>query len=148
MAHSFGLSDWDNQIFEMKLAVARAGEEHLQARPFAVAGTTGLLKFSNQPFHYEAGNNKIISLQENDLFPLRVQAWGVNQGGEEDVEMEVDSGFSSEKDFLLQGNKGCLLCCCNIGTLILFCYQSTLGTRKPSKTRWGRNNTHPGTILV
>jgi len=117
MAHSFGLTDWDNQIFEMQLAVAREGEEHLQARPFALAGTTGLLKFSNQPFHYEAGNNRIISLQENELFPLRVQAWGVNQGGEEDVELEVDLGFSSKKDFLLQGNQGCLPCCCNIGTL-------------------------------
>ncbi|AUB57743.1 MULTISPECIES: lipocalin-like domain-containing protein [Methanobacterium] len=117
MAHSFGLSDWDNQIFEMQLAIARAGEEHLQARPFAIAGTTGLLNFSNQPFHYQAGNNRIISEKEDELFPLRVQAWGVNQGGGEDVEMEVDLGFSSEKDFLLQGNKGCLPCCCGVGTL-------------------------------
>ncbi|AUB55278.1 hypothetical protein BK007_04100 [Methanobacterium subterraneum] len=76
MAHSFGLSDWDNQIFEMQLAIARAGEEHLQARPFAIAGTTGLLNFSNQPFHYQAGNNRIISEKEDELFPLRVQAWG------------------------------------------------------------------------
>jgi predicted secreted hydrolase len=117
MAHSFGLTDLDNQIFEMQLAIARAGEKHLQARPFAIAGTTGLLNFSNEPFHYEAGNNRIISEKAEDLFPLRVQAWGVNQGGEEDVEMEVDLGLSSKKDFLLQGNKGCLPCCCKVGTL-------------------------------
>lgn len=117
IAHSFGLSDWDNQIFEMQLAVARAGERHLQTRPFAIAGTTGLLKFKNQPFHYEAGNNRIISEREDELFPLRAQAWGVNQGGEEDVEIEVDLGLTSNKDFLLQGNKGCLPCCCGIGTL-------------------------------
>ena len=117
MAHGFGLTDLDNQIFEMQLAVARAGEEHLQARPFAIAGTTGLLNLLNEPFCYEAGNNRITSLQEDSLFPLRVQAWGFNQGGEEDVEMEVDLGFSSNKDFLLQGNKGCLPCCCGIGTL-------------------------------
>jgi predicted secreted hydrolase len=117
MAHRFGLTDWDNQIFEMQLAVARAGEEHLQARPFAIAGTTGLLNFSNNPFNYQAGNNRITSMGEDKLFPLRVQAWGVNQGGDEDVEMEVDLGFSSNKDFLLQGNKGCLPCCCDIGTL-------------------------------
>lgn len=117
MAYSFGLTDWDNQIFEMQLAIARAGEEHLQSQPFALAGTTGLLKFSNAPFHYEAGNNRIISEKEDELFPLRVQAWGVNQGGEEDVEMEVDLGFSSNKDFLLQGNNGCLPCCCGVGTL-------------------------------
>ncbi|NYB52678.1 MAG: ATP-binding protein [Methanobacteriaceae archaeon] len=117
MAHSFGLSDWDNQIFEMQLAIAQAGEEHLQARPFAIAGTTGLLKFSNEPFHYQAGKNRILSEREDQLFPLRVQAWGVNQGGEDDVEMEVDLGLSSKKDFLLQGNKGCLPCCCKVGTL-------------------------------
>lgn len=117
MAHGFGLSDWDNQIFEMQLAVARAGEQHLQTRPFAIAGTTGLLKFENQPFHYEAGKNSIISEREDQLFPLRVRAWGVNQGGEEVVEIEVDLGLSSDKDFLLQGNKGCLPCCCGIGTL-------------------------------
>lgn len=117
MAHSFGLSDWENQIFEMQLAVARAGEEHLQTRPFAIAGTTGLLKFSNQPFHYEAGNNRMISEREDELFPLRVQSWGVNQGGEEDVEIEVDLQLTSNKEFLLQGNKGCLPCCCGIGTL-------------------------------
>lgn len=117
MAHDFGLSDWDNQIFEMQFAVARAGEQHLQTRPFAIAGTTGLLKCSNQPFHYEAGNNRMISLEEDELFPLRVQAWGVNQGGKEDVEMEVDLGLNSNKEFLLQGNRGCLPCCCGIGTL-------------------------------
>lgn len=122
IAHNFGLSDWDNQIFEMQLAVARAGEQHIQARPFAIAGTTGLLKFKNNPFHYEAGKNRIISEGGDELFPLRLQAWGVNQGVEEDVEIEVDLGFSSNKNFLLQGNNGCLPCCCGIGTLY---YSST-----------------------
>lgn len=117
LAHSFGLTDWDNQIFEMQLAVSRSGDEHLQCRPFAIAGTTGLLNFSNNPFQYVAGNNRIMSEKEDELFPLRVQAWGVNQGGEEDVEIEVDLGFTSNKDFLLQGNKGCLPCCCGMGTL-------------------------------
>jgi hypothetical protein len=106
----------------MQLAVARAGEEHLQARPFAIAGTTGLLNLSNEPFCYEAGNNRITSLQEDSLFPLRVQAWGFNQGGEEDVEMEVDLGFSSNKDFLLQGNKGCSHAAVGFWYPVLICH--------------------------
>lgn len=117
MAYSFGLTDWDNQIFEMQLAVSQSGEKHIQCRPFAIAGTTGLLNFSNNPFHYEAGNNRIISEKEDELFPLRVQAWGVNQGGEGDVEIEVDLGFTSNKDFILHGNEGCFPCCCGMGTL-------------------------------
>jgi predicted secreted hydrolase len=117
IAHSFGLSDWDNQIFEMQLAVARAGDEHLQTRPFAIAGTTGLLNCSNHPFNYVAGNNRMVSEMEDRIFPLRVQAWGVNQGEDEDLEIEVDLELTSNKEFLLQGNRGCLPCCCGIGTL-------------------------------
>jgi len=117
IAHSFGLSDWDNQIFEMQLAVARAGDEHLQTRPFAIAGTTGLLNCSNHPFNYVAGNNRMVSEMEDRIFPLRVQAWGVNQGEAEYLEIEVDLELTSNKEFLLQGNRGCLPCCCGIGTL-------------------------------
>ncbi len=101
----------------MQLAVARAGDEHLQTRPFAIAGTTGLLNCSNHPFNYVAGNNRMVSEMEDRIFPLRVQAWGVNQGEDEDLEIEVDLELTSNKEFLLQGNRGCLPCCCGIGTL-------------------------------
>jgi len=46
-----------------------------------------------------------------------VQAWGVNLGGEKPVEIGVDLHLSSNKELLLQGNNGCLPCCCGIGTL-------------------------------
>ncbi|MCK9151037.1 carotenoid 1,2-hydratase [Methanobacterium alcaliphilum] len=128
IAHSFNLSDLENQIFEMQFAVAKAGEDHWQSRPFAIAGTTGLLKFSEHPFHYEAGKNRIISEKEDSLFPLRVQAWGVNQNNNNsEVEMEVDLKLSSNKDFLLQGKNGCLPCCCDIGTLYYSATNLSLG---------------------
>jgi len=117
IARNFGLTDMENQICELQLAVAEAGGEHIQAKPFAVSGTTGVLKTKNQPFEYSIGKNRIKSQNKDELFPLGVQAWGVNQGGEKSVEIEVDLQLSSNKELLLQGNKGCLPCCCSIGTL-------------------------------
>jgi len=117
IARNFGLTDMENQICELQLAVAEAGGKHLQAKPFAVSGTTGVLKIKKQPFEYSIGKNSIKSQNKDELFPLGVQAWGVNQGGEKPVEIEVDLQLSSNKELLLQGNKGCLPCCCSIGTL-------------------------------
>jgi predicted secreted hydrolase len=89
----------------------------MQAKPIAIAGTTGLVRFKNEPFDYKIGKNRIRSQYKDRFFPIEVQAWGVNLGGEKPVEMEVDLKLSSNKEFLLQGNKGCLPCCCGIGTL-------------------------------
>ena len=128
IARHFGLSDMENQIYELQLAVAEAGGEHLQAKPFAVAGTTGVVNIKNQPFDYSIGKNRIKSQNTDELFPLNVQAWGVNLGGEKAVEMEVNLHLSSNKELLLQGNKGCLPCCCSIGTLY---YSATNLSLKP-----------------
>lgn len=116
IAEDYGLSDLENQIFEFQLAVGEAGNKHYQSKPIAIAGTTGLANFSNNPFNYTLGNNSIQSINKNDLFPLRLRGWGINL---EDipVELEVDITINNEKEFLLQGKKGCLPCCCDIGTL-------------------------------
>ncbi|MBM4241312.1 MAG: ATP-binding protein [Euryarchaeota archaeon] len=129
IARHFGLSDLENQIFEFQLAVAEAGNRHYQAKPLAVAGTTGLVKFSNEPFSYYLGKNTARSLQNDSLFPIRLQGWGINLEEESTVEIQVDLTLSSTKDFLLQGNKGCLPCCCGIGTLY---YSATNLKLKPN----------------
>ncbi|HML05916.1 MAG TPA: lipocalin-like domain-containing protein [Methanobacterium sp.] len=130
IAKHFGLSDLENQIFEFQLAVGEAGNRHYQSKPLAVAGTTGLASFSNTPFNYRLGNNSIQSLSEDNLFPLRLRGWGVNLE-EAPIELEVDIRLNSNKEFLLQGKKGCLPCCCDIGTLY---YSATNLSLDPSNS--------------
>ncbi|MGZ7069499.1 MAG: lipocalin-like domain-containing protein, partial [Methanobacterium sp.] len=74
-AEFFGLTDLENQIFEFQLAVGEAGNRHYQSKPIAIAGTTGLASFSNDPFNYRIGNNSIQSLDDDKLFPLQLKGW-------------------------------------------------------------------------
>lgn len=116
IAKKFNLSDIENQIYEFQLAVAEAGSKHYQAKPIAISGTSGLVKFENQPFNYNIGKNTAKSQETNSLFPIRLNGWGVNVE-EEPLEIEVDLTLKSNKEFMLQGNNGCLPCCGGIGTL-------------------------------
>ncbi|MGZ7107901.1 MAG: lipocalin-like domain-containing protein [Methanobacterium sp.] len=129
-AEFFGLTDLENQIFEFQLAVGEAGNRHYQSKPIAIAGTTGLASFSNDPFNYRIGNNSIQSLDDDKLFPLQLKGWGVNQESSP-VELEVDITLNSNKEFLLQGKNGCLPCCCDIGTLY---YSATNLSLDPTKS--------------
>lgn len=130
IAKHFGISDLENQIFEFQLAVGESGNKHYQSKPIAIAGTTGLASFSNTPFNYKLGNNSIKSINKDNLFPLQLKGWGVNLE-DDPVELEVDITLNSNKEFLLQGKKGCLPCCCDIGTLY---YSATNLTLDPSKS--------------
>ncbi len=129
IARHYGLSDVENQIYEFQLAVAESGSRHYQAKPIAVAGTTGLAQFENEPFNYMLGKNTVKSTGNHRLFPLRLNGWGVNLE-EDPVELEVDMTLTSNKEFLLQGNKGCLPCCCGIGTLYYSATNLTLDGAK------------------
>jgi len=130
IAKHFGLSDLENQIFEFQLAVGEAGNIHYQSKPLAIAGTTGLAHASNSPFNYSIGKNTIQSIEDEDLFPLRLRGWGVNLE-HSPVDLEVDLTLDSNKDFLLQGKNGCLPCCCDMGTLY---YSATNLSLDPSKS--------------
>lgn len=117
IAAYFGLSDIENQILELHLAVSEAGGKHHRSRPILIAGTTGLIDFSNNPFNYTFGKNKIRSLKEDSTFPIQIEGWGVDLSEDSKTELEVDITLIQTKDYLLQGKNGCDPCCGGVGTL-------------------------------
>jgi hypothetical protein len=50
LAKKFGLSDIENQVVEIQLAISKAGDVHHQADPIVVAGTSGLIECSANHF--------------------------------------------------------------------------------------------------
>lgn len=117
IAEYFGLSDIENQIIELHLAVSEAGGEHYRSKPILIAGTTGLVDFKNNPFEYTFGKNKIRSLSEHSTFPMQIKGWGVDLDPNSPSEIEVDIILTQTKGYLLQGKDGCDPCCGGVGTL-------------------------------
>ncbi|MGB9936276.1 MAG: lipocalin-like domain-containing protein [Methanobacterium sp.] len=117
IAEYFGLSDIENQILELHLAISEAEGKHYRSKPILIAGTTGLIDFSNNPFDYTFGNNKIMSLKEDSTFPMQIKGWGVDLSEDSKAEIEVDITLTQTKDYLLQGKNGCDPCCGGVGTL-------------------------------
>lgn len=117
LAAQFGLNDLQNQVFEMHFAVAKAGDRHFQAKPIVLAGTSGLLAFDRTGLGAAMGRNTIQSLSMDSVFPLRIQAWGQDDGANPPAQFSIDLTFSSGRDYLLQGADGCMPCCDGVGTL-------------------------------
>lgn len=117
IAKHFGLSDIENQILELHLAVSEAGGEHHRSQPILVAGTTGLIDFSDKPFDYTFGKNKIKALKKDSTFPMQIKGWGIDSNPDSPAEIEVDITLTQNKDYLLQGKEGCDPCCGGVGTL-------------------------------
>ena len=117
MAEHFGLTDIENQIIELHLAVSEAGGKHHRSKPIIIAGTTGLIEFTNNPFNYKMGKNNIKSLNENKTFPLQIKGLGVDLDPEAPTEIMVDITLTQTKEYLLQGKNGCDPCCGGVGTL-------------------------------
>ena len=116
VAKAGGLSDTENQAIELQLAISEAGDRHYQAKPILVAGTSGLLSFEVNGFGMSMGKNVARSLKPDSLFPLQVQAWGIDDVPDT-VELGIDLTFISGNDYLMQGVDGCMPCCDGIGTL-------------------------------
>lgn len=117
IAARFGLSDIENQVMEMHLAVTEEGGRHYRAAPLLIAGTTGLIDVRDDPFRWTIGKNRIDSERAGDFFPLRLQAKGWDRGTGDHAELAIDLRFSKGKGILLQGAGGCSPCCAGIGTL-------------------------------
>lgn len=118
LAKLFGLTDIENQIVEMQLAISKAGEAHHQADPVVIAGTTGLIDFSKQlPFVYKIGNNSITSTKTDSLFPLKIQTKGWDRAEQQPFELGLDLEVSSNRDILYQGDNGAMPSLAGFGTL-------------------------------
>ncbi len=116
MAAELGLSDIENQIVEMQLGISKVGDIHHQADPVIVAGTSGLIDFEIDPFMYRLGKNEMKSLKKGKLFPMNLKAKGIDRNSGE-MEIGVDLEFSSGKEYLMQGDNGCMPCVDGLGTL-------------------------------
>lgn len=121
LAATLGLTDVQNQIVELHFAIAKAGERHYQAKPIVISGTTGLLTFETDKLGATMGKNAITSAggytSENDIYPIRLQAWGQDDGEITPIQFSIDLTFTGGKGYLLQGADGCTPCCDGIGTL-------------------------------
>lgn len=117
MAAELGLTPLENQFLEMHLAVTRAGDRHYRAKPYIVAGTTGLIGFSASPFNYYMGKNYMRSWQKDSLFPIRLRAWGLDKTQPKPVEMEIDITVDQAKPYMLNGDRGLDPSCGGVGTL-------------------------------
>lgn len=116
LAASFGMSDLDNQLIEIQLAISPEGKRHHQAAPIVVAGTSGLMHATNEPFSIRLGRNEMASFGADDLFPMRVQAWGLDRGEDPALELAVDLVLTSGRGILPQGDEGALPACDGVGT--------------------------------
>lgn len=132
LARQQGLSDWENQVLELHLAVSVAGEKHYRARPVVVAGTTGLLDFTENPYNYTLGRNSIRSTGAGSLFPLRLRARGQDLGWDSSVEIDVDLTLDATKDYFLQGDAGVEPSVGGVGTL----YYSVPNLRVGPSASW------------
>ena len=134
MARNAGLTDMENQVTEMHLAVSRAGDRHYRTQPHVVSGTTGLAKFSESPFNYQLGKNRMLSRNADALFPIDLTAWGLDEKKENAVEMKVNIGLtqSEGKGYVLNGDKGLSPTCGGVGTL----YYSVSNLRIDPKVSW------------
>ena len=122
MATIASLNEIENQIVVLHLAIG--DKEHgisYRAEPTIIAGTTGLVEFTTNPFHYKVGHNSMQSSSADATFPIRLQGKGYGriEAGqkEENMSIQVDLNLAAMKDYFLQGDEGCSPSIDGIGTL-------------------------------
>ena len=117
IAQTLGLTKVENQVVELHLAITPAGDRHYRAKPYVVAGTTGLIGFTSAPFNYYQGKNSMRSIQADSLFPIQLRAWGIDNTQGTQVEMEIDITLNQAKPYMLNGDHGLDPSCGGVGTL-------------------------------
>jgi predicted secreted hydrolase len=108
LAAGLGLSDDENQVVELQLAISVAGGGHYQADPVCLGGTSGLVTHTERPFTYRVGRNSMVCDDPEEFFPITVSAWGVDRGSTPARELGLDLAFTSGKTYLFQGAAGCM----------------------------------------
>jgi predicted secreted hydrolase len=121
-AAALGLSDIENQTIEVHLAICDPQKQkQYRATPAVVAGTTGLLGFTQTPFTYNHGRNTVKSVGTAGnpaLFPLQLTARGYDMSDASDVtEIEINLTVDNMKGMFLEGDEGCSPSVDGIGTL-------------------------------
>lgn len=134
LAKNAGMSEAENQVIEMHLAVSRAGDRHYRTQPHVVSGATGLMSFKSAPFNYQQGKNQMLSRQADQLFPIDLTAWGLDENKAKPVDMKINIGLtqSEGKGYVLNGDKGLSPSCGGVGTL----YYSVTNLRIDPKVSW------------
>lgn len=134
LAQSAGVSEAENQVLEMHLAVSRAGDRHYRTQPHVVSGATGLTSFKAAPFNYQLGKNQMLSRNADALFPIDLTAWGLDENKAKPVEMQVNIGLTQTegKGYVLNGDKGLSPSCGGVGTL----YYSVPNLRIDPQVSW------------
>jgi len=115
MAHQLGLSDAQNQVVDLQLAVSVEGGPFHQADPVISSGARGEVEVSDQLF-LRAGGGSVEALEPGRPFPLRLRAQGTDRGGALPVELEIDFAFTSSRGYLPQGNDGAEPLVAGVGT--------------------------------
>jgi predicted secreted hydrolase len=117
MAADAGLTPIQNQMLQMHFAISKVGDRHYRAQPYIVAGTTGLVSISQNPFYYAIGKNFLLSQEAGSLFPLELRAWGKDETDTIPIPIEIDLTLTQVKNYILEGDQGLSPSCGGIGTL-------------------------------
>ncbi len=102
---------------KMHFAISSANDRHYRTKPILIAGTTGLIAFSEKPYAYSIGKNTITSRKSDSLFPLRLKAWGIDERNSGLTEMAIDLTLNQTKGYVLNGNAGLAPSAGGVGTL-------------------------------
>lgn len=110
----FGLTDLQNQIADMQLAVTVGGGAFYQADPVITAGTSGNISYETDSLNYVSESCSAVSTTAGQLFPLQVKAKGTDKSSNTDL--EIDFTFSSGGGYLPQGFDGACPLVAGVGT--------------------------------